>query len=162
MTRLGIDIVSPYGVILCRYPKRFTFSLKASFSQLCPRFLIWDFARFIIIVKTAGNFCINVFLPWVWILILRLLTVWKTKLPSSEVNSWRSYMLFDTHRCVRLQNFSTKEILWSALCIWCPEHMRNNYRIYCFYIKRNTRHLKKLCSRIINFCKLNTYHILSI
>ena len=34
------DMVGPYGIILCCYYKRFTFSLKFSFSFLHPRFLV--------------------------------------------------------------------------------------------------------------------------
>ena len=34
------DIVSPYGVVLCCYRKRFRFSLKVFFSKKCPSFLV--------------------------------------------------------------------------------------------------------------------------
>ena len=37
------DIVCPYGVVLCCSQKRFSFSVKVSFSWLCPNFLVWDF-----------------------------------------------------------------------------------------------------------------------
>ena len=37
------DIVSPYGVVLCYYQKRFTFSIKVSLSKPRPSFPVWDF-----------------------------------------------------------------------------------------------------------------------
>ena len=37
-------ILSPYGVVLCWYQKRFSFSLKISFSSPCQSFLVWNFA----------------------------------------------------------------------------------------------------------------------
>ena len=38
------DIVSPYGVVLCCYQKRFRLFLKASLCSSCPSFVVWDLA----------------------------------------------------------------------------------------------------------------------
>ena len=35
---------SPYGIVLCCYKKRFSFSLKVFLSYPCPNFLMWDSA----------------------------------------------------------------------------------------------------------------------